>query len=357
MAVDYNYAKGAQKGVLRRAMLEAFSRPAQLNIFLVENGFRPLNHVTADLNPLTQQAFELIDDLQNNGELNRFVGELRTGFPHNPAIKALEPPVLPSSKPPVAPVRKDNLERFVRNDGFEDTDLWHNRLGGLMRQVCRIQYVSGTGARGGSGFLIGADLVLTTWHVVEAVQKEPRLRDAVRVTFDYRETTDGPANPETCQLAMGDDWLVSFSPPSDADWSMGEGIPGEKELDYALIRLSSNAGRSRHSGIERGHVSLQSVIAPPAPGGPVYVLQHPGGSPLKHSQGVVLASPTHLRLRYDADTDGGSSGGLVVDRRLNPVALHQGSDPEMAERARYNQGIPLQLIAAAIATARSAASA
>jgi V8-like Glu-specific endopeptidase len=69
--------------------------------------------------------------------------------------------------------------------------------------------------------------------------------------------------------------------------------------------------------------------------------------------GVVVAAVTPLRLRYDADTEAGSSGGLVLNQQLQPIALHHAGDPAAALRATYNQGIPLPLIRAALETQAS----
>jgi hypothetical protein len=40
---------------------------------------------------------------------------------------------------------------------------------------------------------------------------------------------------------------------------------------------------------------------------------------------------------------------LVLDQELRPVALHHAGDPDSKIKARYNQGIPLHLIHAALA--------
>jgi len=115
---------------------------------------------------------------------------------------------------------------------------------------------------------------------------------------------------------------------------------------------ASRPGEDTLAGGSRGWVDLAATTREPVPepGAIVYVVQHPDGLPLKQAPGVVTPTTTPLRLRYDADTLPGSSGSLVLNSRLEPVALHHAGEPT-SHLASYNQGIPLNRIAEHIRSA------
>jgi hypothetical protein len=242
------------------------------------------------------------------------------------------------------------LERIVRDGGFADLNLWAAQLVAAGRRVCRISYPVSAGVLRGSGFLVAGDLLLTNYHVMELLLAAPERVPDVRVQFDYAEGEDGVAGGE--KFRLHDDWHVSSSPYSAADLVLDGGLPAATELDFALVRLAKAAGElgdpTAPAG-KRGWISLPAPATTAAVEGEIaYVLQHPEGKPLKLSVGVVKNAVTPLRLRYDADTESGSSGGLVLNQQLQPIALHHAGDPAAAMRATYNQGIPLSAIRAAL---------
>jgi V8-like Glu-specific endopeptidase len=137
-------------------------------------------------------------------------------------------------------------------------------------------------------------------------------------------------------VKLGADWHVASAPYSAAD-TQEDGQPTAGELDFALLRLAAPAGD------KLGWFKLRDT-APNAADTIVFVLQHPEGKPLKQSIGILHQSKTPMRLRYDADTEPGSSGAAVLDQRLELVALHHAGDPNYKTQARYNQGVPVALI-------------
>jgi hypothetical protein len=64
------------------------------------------------------------------------------------------------------------------------------------------------------------------------------------------------------------------------------------------------------------------------------------------------ANGNGTRLRYDTNTEGGSSGSPCLDAKLNLVALHHGGDPDTGRLAQYNQGIPIDRIVSHLAARR-----
>lgn len=357
--IDYNQLTGPQRKVLREALLDVFRRARDLDQFLQDYDYDPLEHLVED-GPFAHQVFELIGVFRSRGKLSAFVPQVRGEYPDAPAMLELDQRLAMAGaaveQQRVAADLKAQgfgLERIVRDGGFADLNLWAAQLVATGRRVCRISYPVPGGVLRGSGFLVAADLLLTNYHVVEPLLLTPERVADVSVQFDYAETEDGVAGGE--RFRLHDDWHVASSKYSAADLVENGGLPAPGELDFALVRLAKRAGEMADPtapGGKRGWVALPEPLLPGAPaaaeGEIVYVLQHPEGKPLKLSMGVTKAAVTPLRVRYDADTESGSSGGLVLNQQLQPIALHHAGDPAAAMRATYNQGIPLGTIRAAL---------
>jgi hypothetical protein len=353
LPIDLNRLNGPQRKILRETLTSVFRRSRELDIFLQENGFEPLEDIV-ESGPFKQQVFALIAELARIGRLDRLIQEVRTAFRDNRDLEELDGRlILANSEAESQRVVKVftgqefGLERMVREAGFADVNLWAGQLLAAGRRVCRISYPVANGCMRGSGFLVGRDLVLTNYHVVEALLEGKATPDAVRVNFGFAETEDGPAVGEKYWLA--EKWMVAQSPYGLCDVAPGQGHPADNELDFALLRLEKPAGDAQGAAGKRGWFNLGKLPEPAGEGSIVFVLQHPEGKPLKQSIGVIKSPVTALRLRYDADTDHGSSGGLVLDQQLEPVALHHAGDPNSKIKAQYNQGIPLTLIRSALA--------
>ena len=357
--IDYNQLTGPQRKVLREALLGVFRRARDLDQFLQDYDYDPLDHLVED-GPFSHQMFELIGVFRSRGKLSVFVPQVRAEYPDAPAMRELDERLAMAGaaveQQRVAADLKAQgfgLERIVRDGGFADLNLWAAQLVAAGRRVCRISYAVSAGVLRGSGFLVAGDLLLTNYHVMEPLLATPERVPGVRVQFGYAEGEDGVAGGE--KFRLHDDWHVASSRYSAADLVLDGGLPAASELDFALVRLAKAAGEladpTAPAG-KRGWVNLPGSVAPAvpaaAPGEIVYVLQHPEGKPLKLSVGVVKDAVTPLRLRYDADTESGSSGGLVLNQQLQPIALHHAGDPATAMRAAYNQGIPLSAIRAAL---------
>lgn len=75
----------------------------------------------------------------------------------------------------------------------------------------------------------------------------------------------------------------------------------------------------------------------------VMIPQHPDGRPLELAFGALLKyNDAANRVRYDTNTEPGSSGSPCFDISLQPFALHHASGP--AKNLGYNQGVPLREI-------------
>jgi V8-like Glu-specific endopeptidase len=333
--VDFNHLTGPQRKMLREALMGVFRRSRDLDMFLDDNGFEPLGDVV-ESGTFQAEVFDLIRELERRGQLDALLKKVRLSYADAPALADLDSRLglVDSAAEQQRVVRSAGLERMVRDAGFEDLNLWAGRLVAAGKKICRISYPLDTGDMRGTGFLVAGNLVLTNYHVMEPVIAGKGNAGAVQVTFGYAETEQGVAAGSVVKLAS--DWQVASAPYSAAD-EQEDGIPKPGELDFSLLRLDASVGE------KLGWFKLRDE-PPEAADTIVFVLQHPEGKPLKQSIGVLRESKTPLRLRYDADTEPGSSGAAVLDQRLELVALHHAGDPNFTTKARYNQGVPIALI-------------
>ena len=244
-----------------------------------------------------------------------------------------------------------NLEAKVTEAKFDSQP---NPVFEHSRFVCQIikPTLSGTDTAG-TGFLVGPDLVLTCFHVVEGAQDSN-----LACRFDVKLTGLGdPTWGPTIQVAE----VLTSSTYSLAEGSGkytldSEVHPELRELDYALLRLVKSEGLEelqlqRDVTVIRRWLKLPSE-KPKALNSQIYILQHANG---QHQQGAVdtllESQPALTRLRYLANTDDGSSGSPCFqwhntdDPVLAPVAMHNYGDPIWhGKDAGFNQGIPVYLI-------------
>ena len=224
-----------------------------------------------------------------------------------------------------------------------DIRVWQSRLTEIERRVCRVEL---EGNAVGTGFLVGPDTVLTNWHVFEAAKNQGKV-DALGCRFDYELLPDGKVQPgQLIMLQAGG--LVDSSP-----YSVAEGtdkpenpLPTTAELDYALLRLSSRVGEQQVEGAARGWIALPKAVLPLAADGPILIVQHPEGTPMKlamDTQAVIGLNGNGTRINYRTNTDPGSSGSPVFTMDWDLVALHHSGDPAWVNPT-YNQGVPIELV-------------
>jgi hypothetical protein len=199
----------------------------------------------------------------------------------------------------------------------------------------------------GTGFLVGADLLMTNWHVVE------RGVDGALARFDHSPTDDGRA------VKFSGDWLVAHSPHDTEANELGPKGPAEGTWDFAIVRLAEPAGAQplgpdlADAGAERrGHYALDWGTYEFEAAETLLILGHPDGRPVQLS----YASPAgarftnaRSRVRYDTNTEPGSSGSPVFNRDFRVVALHN-SGSKGAGPGMFNQGVPIAAIGNALRT-------
>jgi endonuclease G len=240
---------------------------------------------------------------------------------------------------------------FPEDDDLSDTEILHEQLiddsdllpihfleQGLnvQRAVARIvlaksfidhngrHFYPGTGIA--TGFMVSSSLLLTNYHVVENFEDVDR-----QLQFEFNYQVNDRGNSQTKEIFFADSRQFFYQNP---------------QLDYALIRIKPNisplGAERRLAGEVWGEIPLPRSQIFLQEGKPVNIIQHPQGRykeiALQNNRIVTL---TENVVRYQSDTEAGSSGSPVLNNRWQLVALHQGSPVTPKD---YNQGIRIDRI-------------
>ena len=247
-----------------------------------------------------------------------------------------------------------NLE--VRLDETKNFELHPSAVFDFSRYVCQVIVAVGNGsATRGTGFLVGPDLLLTCFHVIENVDI-----DDLECRFDAKvnelgESMWGPRVAVTAVEAFSSYSTVEAEGKYNSE---SKRHPEKNELDYALLRLSAKVG---YESVEVQHETvvkrdwLKLHKSPPIVDTEteISILQHPGGDGQRAARGLRAEEqpPGNTRLRYLVQTENGSSGSPCFQwnnedtRSLMLVAMHNYGDPGWAGKSQpFNHGIPIHLI-------------
>jgi len=325
---------GPQIVALTKLVVAAFDRPSLRTELL--------GRLNLDLDPIVNSPhFDrdvefLILKQNREGVIPRFIKAVKDARPHRLDLQKFGPSFnvevgagFPAGK---------NLEAVLAlGIMYQPAGIWAGKLNDALRRVCRVER---DGRSRGTGFLVGPQVVLTCFHVVQACLESEKTipRDppnGMQVRFDYQLTESGPSTGTPRRLSSSD-WLVDFLPPSPVDEQADPKprAPGTDELDFALLRLEEPEGE-RRSWLEPVEHELK-------PGDPMLMLHHPEQNPMQLSfdtKAVTEVADIGPRVRYRTSTDGGSSGSPCFTADWKLVALHQGREA-MRHEPRYNQGIP-----------------
>ena len=267
---------------------------------------------------------------------------------------------LASQKGAAAAPPQVQVERLVKDtNSFLEIVPWLEKAGAVQVCVCRIEIDVERGGRlFGTGFLIGPDLVVTNYHVIECVvanedgdtsYKGPRATaDKVDCRFDYKVLSNGARNIGVA-YGLSKRWRVALSPNNPPGQEAGL-----SHLDVAVLRLDKPAGSlpvgaTTASGDSRGQIALPAVGIRHSfqPHTPLFMIQHPEGDPLKlalESDAIMSLRPDRSRVRYRTNSQPGSSGSPCFDENWNLVAVHHAGDPNYARAAEFNEGIPIDTV-------------
>jgi Trypsin-like peptidase domain/Effector-associated domain 1 len=351
--VDFEQLNGPEAKILRQIMLSAFVDARSVGMFLASELNKPPLAVFAAGANLEQQIFMMIKVAKAEGWTSELIAALQASPPRNLLVRNLPDALrLATTDAPPRPAAGGlTLEKIVSGGGFADLRIWAERMMAIGQALCRIEFPTAGGIGYGTGFLVSSDCVLTNYHVVESHIGGKLNPATITCRFDYARDTKGLDEGRLVGLAAGPSWIAAHSPYDPADLS-GIGTAAADHLDFALLRLSEAAAEHDvGGGARRGTVPVRRQPAVPADKAPIFIVQHPKGTPMALSIGIVQGiSENGARLRYDADTLNGSSGSGVFDQRLDLAALHHSGDPDTVLRARYNEGIPMGAIVAMLET-------
>jgi len=350
---------GLQYGQLTEALLDAFpsqSSLAQMVHFRLEMN---LNAIAIG-DSLRDIVFLLIQKAEAGGWTLRLICAARESNPGNPTLLAF------SQEFGLASTEKSEreLERVIEPTiGFLDVAGWRARLGRIETQVCRIEISSYAGPVYGTGFLVAPDIVMTNYHVIEAVLAEAQGRtngmsfnaraSDVVMRFDYKKSADGTVINSGKEFRLKEDgWLIDKSPNRSA-----HGSPRPDELDYALLRVAGSPGNHPvGSGAEpdappRGWIEIPREAYDFQPHTPLFILQHPQGAPLKlaiETKAIIEINENRTRVKYKTNTERGCSGSPCFNQYWQLVAMHHSGDPNFDpdHKPKYNEGIPISSIMA-----------
>lgn len=263
------------------------------------------------------------------------------------------PPAIELVRPRVAPVPFASALEQTINAAAGYTDVPRFLLG-LSQAQARVARILVGGHACGTGFLVGDSLLLTNWHVVEHAGDQQ-----IVAQFDYKTDDNGAVIYAGREVACAAAWDVAHSPYADiAREELAPAGPSAADAwDYALLRLSVAVGSeglgANGQGDPRGKIQLPMADYSFRATEPLLIVGHPLERPMQLSYAApsnVRLTTTRTRIRYDTNTEVGSSGSPVFNRHWRLVALHHASGPSKnadvftVQEGAYNQGIPIELI-------------
>jgi hypothetical protein len=337
---------GRTTRLFSEALMEAFVTPADLEMMLYYQLDKRLALITSTNLNYRTITFQLIRAADSEGWVDQLVRAARETRPTHPGlfeVAQLRHPTVDTS----------GLETILSQRNLEIRPaLFRAGLARLEGQVCLIEERTATGTRPlGTGFLVGPDRALTSYHVVrKMIEGKIDARNVV-LRFGYKHPMDGGAPSDGTEFALASQWLVASAPNAAFEDRPGESaeLPAPGELDFAVVRIAGNPGeepvsvRPDPQAEKRGWIATAGGM--PQQDDDIVILQHMFGRPMRLAVGKVLqVNANGTRLRHTADTDEGSSGSPCFTFAVELVAIHQGGDPnrESWRPKTYNRAVPAE---------------
>lgn len=347
--------EGTQFQQLVNALVDAFPDLDRLSMMLSFRLNKKLATITNPA-PLDVAVFRVINEANSRGWTANLINASLQSNPDNEQLLEF------AQSLGLALASPTSLELVIRStNSFLDIHLFRTKLAEVEYQVCKIEIPAVNGLISGTGFLVGPDLIISNHHVMEKVINGEVLPSQVRVRFDYKSlATGGVISPGTV-LSLAKDWLIDSSPysPIDSEREPKSALPSEEHLDFALMRLAVAAGTQPIGANPEPGAPLRKWVTPCLnhrfdPNTPLFIVQHPSGSPLKLSlctDALIRLNGNGTRVSYRTNTEPGSSGSPCFNQNWELVALHHAGDPNfnLGHAPEYNQGIPWSKIATRLA--------
>jgi hypothetical protein len=337
---------GPQAKQLREALRGAFTRK-QFALMLSDFLDARFEDLTTDAE-FPYQLQDVIDYYNLRDSVERLVRAAQADNPTNGKLREVTVTLRIGAEFTPAAYSDGELQRVIdKNLGFIDGRQFRQKWARAERQVCRIEFPPEK--HRGSGFLVGSDVVITNYHVMQPIIDDPALAAQVALRFDYEDSLAGTTSTV---VRLADDWRIDHSAPHPLDTNRdGFDAPAPDQLDYALLRLSEKIGDQLIPGStteKRGWVSQPLVPHDFAESPFLAIVQYPVNLKLSatwDNQGFLALNANGTRVRYRANTESGSSGSPCFNINWDVVALHHtGSARNDAADIAYNQGIPFAAI-------------
>jgi hypothetical protein len=224
--------------------------------------------------------------------------------------------------------------------------------------------------RMGTGFLVGPDVVLTAYHTLAG-----HIRDGKPIApspgacfafFDYYEgdplQAPDPIPSGSIRIPFAAEWLIDCKQDMPSDGLFLEPDADQIEqlathLDFALVKLAVPVGKQTRramGGARRSWVTLKNgAPLALAQDDRIIIPQHPNGYPQRIDFGRFSQSASELdrsatRLRYDTETEQGTSGAPCFDQRFSLVGMHNASFAPKGIDLKKNQAIRIDRILAVL---------
>ena len=300
-------------------------------------------------------VFRMLTKANMNGWHFNLINSLLTHLPEHDGLLKL------AAETGMTARGESNLEALV-SSGSNLLDLGETlrRFAKLEQQICRLEVNTPTGEKRGTGFLVGPDLIMTNYHVVEDLIENKVTVDQVIVRFDFK-TLEGDntsiINKGTVYKINNNTPVIAHSPYHVMDESAGDldrNWPADF-LDFALLKLETAAGKELPGSMSqlvgtsakpRGWITFPKSGFTLKTDDLLIIVQHPDDMPITwsfDSKAVIGLNSNGQRVRYRTSTKKGSSGSPCFNGEWKLVALHHAGDPSFWNPG-YNQGIPIMLI-------------
>jgi V8-like Glu-specific endopeptidase len=315
------------KKILVPDFREAFDRRRSIEkqtpsfdvLLTIEGG--ELNAIRAALRKAMQDGFFAV-------LFSSLVGLAPGEFAEDPRLKEI-PKYLAESQP------IGSMQSVLRATGFRAVAT----LPSLVRAAQATALIQATRAGTtafGTGFLVAPSLLLTASHVIEPLLENGAERSGAAgdASIQFHNQLEAEGHwPYKLRLAPSN-WLVSISPPNGKNGALAQTSAQEaaQKLDFALLRLAD---------VVSGAIEPVDIKTPPEPeeNGRLTVMGYQGGSECFFDDRLLRNDEvSSCRIRYDANTADGMSGGPCIDSRGRAVALHEGT---IKANPEYNRAINL----------------
>lgn len=312
---------GEQEKQFLEALLDAFPTEVDLAQMVRYGGVARNLAAIAGNGKLNDVVFNLLVWASSRDKTGDLLIAARNANPTNAVLRTFAETAQLAS-PSLA---EGDLEAIVlKSVRFQNAEQWRIAMSQRELAVCRVEV---PGNIYGTGFLVGPDLIMTNYHVLESVIAKRDLASFVIFRFDFKRSADGiTLRPgQEYHLATTMDWLLDSSPRG--------------QLDYVLVRVSGSPGKQAVGGQE--HAPERGWLIPAVHqfevGEPMFIIQHPEAAPLCFTPGAVTSLAKDKRyVSYSANTLPGSSGSPCFSSDWELVAIHHTGGETSNQGSRFS---------------------